>query len=91
VTKRAFPELLEKPNVSKSAATKALLFFVQRGDRQAIARAAGSYRGRFGDLEPRLSAMIDVRLAELDRLVAARTRVGLSGPERTREIAVPEF
>jgi tetratricopeptide (TPR) repeat protein len=91
VTKRAFQELLEKPNVSKSAATKALLFFVQRGDRQAIARAAGSYRGRFGDLEPRLSAMIDVRLAELDRLVAARTRVGLSGPERTREIAVPEF
>jgi hypothetical protein len=32
--------------------------------------------------------MIDVRLTELDRLIAARSRIGLSGPERTQEIAV---
>lgn len=91
VAKRAFHELLEKPDVSKPAATKALLFFVERGDRQALARAVSAYQRRFGALEPGLLGMIDVRLAELDRLIAARSRVGLSGPERTREIAVPEL
>jgi tetratricopeptide (TPR) repeat protein len=90
VVKRALQEILERPDVSRPAATKALLFFVERGDRPAIARAASAYGRRFGAIEPGLEATIGVRLEELDRLVAVRSRVGLSGPERTREIAVPE-
>jgi len=91
VAKRAFQEILDKPDVPRPLATKALLYFVERGDRPALARAASAFRARFGTLDPGLEGMIDVRLAELERLIAARARVGLSGPERTREIAVPEL
>jgi tetratricopeptide (TPR) repeat protein len=90
IAKRAFREILEKPDVPRPLATKALLFFVERGDRQALAKAASAFRARFGVIDPGLEEMIGVRLADLDRLIATRSRVGLSGPERTREIAVPE-
>ncbi len=89
VAARAWSDILDMPNVSKPLAARAMKFFVQRGDRQALAKGASAYRSRFGSIEPDLASMIDVRLAELDRLIVARPSVGLSGPERTREIAKP--
>jgi tetratricopeptide (TPR) repeat protein len=91
IAKRAFQEILEKPDVSRALATKALLFFVERGDGPALAGAASAFRARFGTIDAGLVRMIDVRLAELARLIAARARVGLSGRERTREIALPDL
>jgi tetratricopeptide (TPR) repeat protein len=84
----AWLEVLALPNVSERVAADALRFLVQQGDRGALAKAASAYVTRFGDIEPALAAMIEVHIAELDRLVTARARLGLSGPERTREIAV---
>ncbi|HVR20344.1 MAG TPA: tetratricopeptide repeat protein [Polyangiaceae bacterium] len=85
---RAWLEVLALPSVSQRVADEALRFLVQQGDRQALTTAASAYVARFGDIDSELAAMIEVHVAELDRLVAARERLGLSGPERTREIAV---
>ena len=84
----AWLDVLALPSVSEPVATNALRFLVQQGDRKALATATNAYLARFGDPDPELAAMIEVHLAELDRLISARTRLALSGPERTREIAV---
>lgn len=84
---RAWLELLETPNVPKPLASKAMDHLVQRGDRAALERGAAAYRKRFAGIEPGLSAMVDVQLSELDRLIRARSRLGLGDRERTREIA----
>jgi protein O-mannosyl-transferase len=80
---QAWNEVLEMPGVPKHVASEALDFLAQRGDRAALVRASKAYRSRFGAMEPRLEAMIEVRLTELDRLIAARSLVDLSVPEKT--------
>jgi protein O-mannosyl-transferase len=79
----AWNEVLEMPDVSKRVAARALEFLALRGDRAALVRAAKAYRSRFGVVEPRLEAMVEVRLTELDRLIAARSLVDLSVREKT--------
>jgi tetratricopeptide (TPR) repeat protein len=90
VATRAWTETIERANVSPVVAKRGLEFLVQRGDRQALAKAAGAYAARFGSIEPELAAMVGVRLDDLERLAAARARVGLLPPERTRKIDVFE-
>jgi thioredoxin-like negative regulator of GroEL len=80
---RAWNEVVEMPGVPKQVAAQALDFLAQRGDRAALARAVEAYRSRFDTIEPRLEAMIAVRLAELDRLLAARSLVDLPVREKT--------
>jgi hypothetical protein len=86
---QAWLEVLAAPSVSRAAASNALGFLLQHGDRDALVGAASAYRARFGSVDPELATSVDRRLAELERLRRARSLVGLSGPERTREIAVP--
>ena len=86
----AFVELARLPNVEERAAENALRFLVEQGDAQALSEAATHYRTRFGNIEPRLAGRIATHLVELERLAQARPLVGLSGPERTKKIAVPE-
>jgi tetratricopeptide (TPR) repeat protein len=87
---QAWIELVRLPNVEQRAAEQALLFLVEQGDYQALREARFQYQRRFGVIEPRLARRIATHLAELDRLEEARPLVGLSGPERTKKIAVPE-
>jgi protein O-mannosyl-transferase len=84
---RAWLEVLEAPNAAPALAAKAIDHLLRQGDRALLERAAAAYRRRFGTLEPGLSAMIDVQLADLGRLAGARSRLALGGRERTREIA----
>jgi tetratricopeptide (TPR) repeat protein len=87
---RAWIEFLRLPNVEQRVAEQALLFLVAQGDYQALREGEFQYQRRFGVIEPRLAGRIATHLAELDRLEEARVLVGLSGPERTKKIAVPE-
>ena len=79
----AWNEVLEMPGVPRHVAAQALDFLAQHGDRAALVRAAKAYRSRFGVIEPRHEAMIEVRITELDRLIAARSLVDLPVPEKT--------
>jgi tetratricopeptide (TPR) repeat protein len=90
VATRAWVETIERADVPPAVARRGLEFLLQRGNALALARAARAYETRFGAIVPALAAMIAVHLSELERLAAARERVGLLGPERTREIDVFE-
>jgi hypothetical protein len=63
--------------VSQAVLRRALGYLVQTGDRDAIAHARDGHAVRFGPLDPELAAMVEVRLAEIDRLLAAAREVGL--------------
>ena len=80
---RAWGEAARAPSTSKATLVDALRYLVQTGDARSLEAAARSHLGRFGPIEPELAAMIEVRLAELERLMGARPRIGLgpSAPE----------
>jgi tetratricopeptide (TPR) repeat protein len=69
--------LVAETATSKAAIERALVFLVRRGDRDSIARAASTHLARFGPIDRGLKVQVDARLAELDRLLAARSRVRL--------------
>jgi hypothetical protein len=54
-----------------------LRYLVQTGQKAAIESLARAHLARFGAIEPKLGGMIDVHLGELERLQAARSRLGL--------------
>jgi hypothetical protein len=66
------------PGVEKSVAKEGLIALAQSGGPEALRAAVRAYTERFGPIEPGMMASIEVRLADLDRLVAARSVVGLS-------------
>jgi tetratricopeptide (TPR) repeat protein len=66
------------PKVDKRGATEGLIALVQSGGPDALRSAVRTYTARFGPIEPSTMASIEVRLADLDRLVAVRPLVGLS-------------
>ena len=43
----------------------------------SLLAAGRAYVSRFGALEPDLTAMVEVRLSEIERLAAVRPRLGL--------------
>jgi len=77
---RAWGEVVRAPATPRDVLVDGLRYLVQTGDGAAIEAAARAHLRRFGPLEPKLAAMIDVRLAELERLAALRPRVGLVAP-----------
>ncbi len=85
----AWLELARLPNADRRAVENALRFLVEQGDAKALAEAAAVYQDRFGSIEPGLAGKIATHLRLLFRLEQARSLVGLSGRERTQEIAVP--
>jgi tetratricopeptide (TPR) repeat protein len=87
LAERSWREAVESPSVPRPVARRGLEYLLQRGDRRALARAALAYERRFGGIEPGLASMIGVRLAELERLEAARDRIGIPAPKIPRESA----
>jgi protein O-mannosyl-transferase len=79
---------LESPSVGNADALEAVLALVQAGGPEALRRAQKLYEARFGPLDPVITASIEVRLVDLDRLVAARKTLGLD-EEKTRPAPVP--
>jgi tetratricopeptide (TPR) repeat protein len=63
------------PGVSKATIVSALRFLVQTGDRAGIAEVARIHGARFGPIEPELDAIVSLRLAELERLIAERPAI----------------
>lgn len=66
------------PDSSPAVAKEGLIALVQSGGPDVLRAAVRSYTARFGPIEPSMMASIEVRLADLDRLVAARSVVGLA-------------
>jgi protein O-mannosyl-transferase len=66
------------PAASMGVAKEGLIALVQSGGPETLRAAVRTYTQRFGPIEPSMMASIEVRLADLDRLVAARSVVGLS-------------
>lgn len=64
--------------VVKAVAKEGLVALAQSGGPETLRAAVRAYTQRFGAIEPSMMASIEVRLADLDRLVAARSVVGLS-------------
>jgi tetratricopeptide (TPR) repeat protein len=81
--RRAWAQVVASRNSTRGALEGALAFLVRTGDRAAIAAAAQARVERFGALEPELANIVEVRLNELDRLIAARARLGLPDPPRS--------
>ncbi len=74
---QAWQEVVGKPGVTKAVLHDALSYLVQTGNRRAIETVARAHLASFGPIEPKLAGMLEVRLAELERLMAARPRIGL--------------
>jgi tetratricopeptide (TPR) repeat protein len=66
------------PRVGKHTAMEGLIALVQSGGPDALRAGVRTYTRRFGPIDAATLASIEVRLADLDRLVAARPVVGLS-------------
>lgn len=77
---RAWGEVARAPSTSQAVLADALRYLVQTGDARSLEAAARAHLGRFGPIEPELAAIVEVRLAELARLIAARPRLGLVTP-----------
>jgi tetratricopeptide (TPR) repeat protein len=75
---RAWREVVDRSSTSRETLHDALLYLVRTGYARTIDRAARAYRARFGALEPDLQGIVDLRLAELERLMALRPRLGLA-------------
>jgi len=74
----AWIEVARAPTTSKAMLMEALTNLVQSGERDAIEVASRAYQSRFGPLDPVFSNMVEVRLAEIDHLLAVAPRVGLA-------------
>jgi tetratricopeptide (TPR) repeat protein len=74
---QAWQEVAGTPGVTKAVLHDALSYLVQTGNRRAIEAVARAYLARFGAIEPKLASMVELRLTELERLLAARPRIGL--------------
>jgi protein O-mannosyl-transferase len=74
---QAWTELAGTGRASKAALEEGLTYLVQTGHQRAIETVARAHLARFGAIEPSLAAMLEVRLSEIERLTAARPRVGL--------------
>jgi tetratricopeptide (TPR) repeat protein len=72
-------EAIADPTASQAVAKEGLIALAQSGGPETLRAAVRTYTSRFGPIEPSILASIEVRLADLDRLVAARPVVGLSG------------
>ncbi len=66
------------PTAGKAVATEGLIALIQSGGPDLLRAATRKFATRFGPIDPQTMASIEVRLADLDRLVAARPLVGLS-------------
>jgi protein O-mannosyl-transferase len=66
------------PTVSRAVAKEGLIALAQSGGPATLRAAVRAYTQRFGPIEPSMMASIEVRLVDLDRLVAARASVGLT-------------
>lgn len=73
----AWTEVVRRPTASERALHDAVRYLVQTGEHAALAAAVRVYVSRFGALEPELAAMVEVRLAEIERLQAVKPRLGL--------------
>jgi hypothetical protein len=71
-------EAVADPTAGKAVAKEGLIALAQSGGPEWLRAAVRAYTQRFGPIEPSMMASIEVRLADLDRLVAARPVVGLS-------------
>ncbi|HEX5098189.1 MAG TPA: hypothetical protein VFV94_01760 [Polyangiaceae bacterium] len=69
------------PGVPKPTVVDALKFLVQTGDRAGIEAVAGIHLARFGPIEPELEAIVSLRLAELERLIAERPAIQVAAPK----------
>jgi hypothetical protein len=63
--------------VSKAVLQDALSYLVQTGNQRAIETVARAHFAHHGAIEPTLAGIVEVRLSELERLTAARPRIGL--------------
>jgi hypothetical protein len=77
---RAWAEVGRADATPKEVLREALRYLVQTGDSAAIEATARAHLRRFGPIEPGLVAIVEVRLAELERLMAMRPRLGLPKP-----------
>jgi protein O-mannosyl-transferase len=76
---RHWADAVADPTSTKEVANEGLIALAQSGGPETLRAAVRTYTSRFGPIEPSTLASIEVRLADLDRLVAARPVVGLSG------------
>jgi protein O-mannosyl-transferase len=72
-------EAIADPSSSEAVAKEGLIALAQSGGPVTLRAAVSAYVRRFGAIEPSMMASIEVRLADMDRLVAARSALGLSG------------
>lgn len=78
---RAVPAWLEAaraPTSTKAGLLEGLSYLVQTGERDAIETMARAYQARFGPLDSAFSGMVEVRVAEIDYLLAVAPLVGLA-------------
>lgn len=75
---RYWSQAIGDPREDKRTALEGLIALIQSGGPDALRAGVRTYTERFGPIEPSMMASIEVRLADLDRLVAARPLVGLS-------------
>ena len=73
----AWVDATANPALPQKALLQGLRYLVQTGEREAIERARASYVKRFGPLDPELAQVVEVRLAELDRLAGVARELGL--------------
>ena len=73
----AWLDVVKGGRASRETLRDALLYLVQTGRGDGIAAAARAYLARYGALDAALAGVVEVRLGELDRLAAARGRLGL--------------
>lgn len=73
----AWLEATSRPSASVTTFNEALSYLVQTGAREAIATTARRCLARYGALSPDLASIVSLRIDEIDRLIAVRSRLGL--------------
>jgi protein O-mannosyl-transferase len=80
----AWSAVARQPTVSKAALRSALEYLLRGGNLPTLRAVARAYMTRFGEIEPGLATLLELRLSELGRLVEERTRLGLPTPAAER-------
>jgi hypothetical protein len=80
----SWAEAARRPQASQATLREALRYLVHGGNLPTLRAVARAYLTRFGDPEPELAALLELRLAELERLVDARSRLELPTPASER-------
>jgi hypothetical protein len=83
---RAWFDAARAPGASRAKSRAALLYLARSGSLPALVATAKHHAARFGPLEPELASLVELRLAELEKLVSMRPRLGLPTPASERDL-----